>query len=78
MIETPRQIEFLAGKLRNGELSDDVNVYEYLLTLPSVYEPRNPYIFVSDESPLKVVNLVQGQERPFVDTLSFISIGTSC
>ncbi|KAF9181890.1 hypothetical protein BGZ51_005123 [Haplosporangium sp. Z 767] len=75
MMETPRQTEFLAGKLRKGELPDDVNVYEYLLTLPSVYERRNPYIFVSDESPLKVVNLAQEQERPFVDTLSFISNG---
>ncbi|KAF8938350.1 hypothetical protein BGZ58_001082 [Dissophora ornata] len=75
MTEGPQQTAFLAGRFQRGELPEDVNIYEYFLTLPTVYARRNPYIFVSDESPLKTVDLVQGETRPFVDTLSYISAG---
>ncbi|KAF9986008.1 hypothetical protein BGZ75_002306 [Mortierella antarctica] len=75
MSEAPKQIAFLAGRFSRGELPEDANIYEYLLSLPSVNKRRNPYIFVSDDSPLKVVDLVQGQAHPFVDSLSYISNG---
>ncbi|KAF9566452.1 hypothetical protein EC968_003725 [Mortierella alpina] len=75
MSEAPKQIAFLAGRFSRGDLPEDANIYEYLLSLPSVNKRRNPYIFVSDDSPLKVVDLVQGQARPFVDMLSYISNG---
>ncbi|KAG0309294.1 hypothetical protein BGZ98_003896 [Dissophora globulifera] len=77
MAEVPRQTDFLAVRLQDADLSDDVDVYEYLLTLPSVYARRNPYIFVSDESPLKAVDIVQGLTKPFVDRVSYISAGDS-
>ncbi|KAG0277722.1 hypothetical protein BGZ95_005473 [Linnemannia exigua] len=75
MTEAPLQYNFLSNRLRRGLISSDTDVYEYLLTLPGVHSRRNPYIFVSDDNPLKMVDLVQGQSRPFVDTLSFISNG---
>ncbi|KAF9398057.1 hypothetical protein BGX21_008225 [Mortierella sp. AD011] len=75
MREMPKQTAFLAGRLQRGEIGESVDVYEYLLTLPSVYARRNPYIFVSEDSPIKVVDLVQGQARPFVDNLSYIANG---
>ncbi|KAI8362188.1 UDP-glucose:glycoprotein glucosyltransferase-domain-containing protein [Mortierella sp. GBAus27b] len=75
MSETPRQIGFLAQRLQRSQMSEEADVYEYLLTLPSVHARRNPYVFVSENSPLEIVDLVQGQARPFVDTLSYISTG---
>lgn len=75
MMEAPQQYSFLSNSLRRGDLAGDANVYEYVLSLPSVHARRNPYIFVSDENPLKMVDLVQGQSRPLVDTLSYISSG---
>ncbi|KAF9965234.1 hypothetical protein BGZ70_005207 [Mortierella alpina] len=75
MSEAPKQIAFLAGRFSRGDLPEDANIYEYLLSLPSVNKRRNPYIFVSDDTPLKVVDLVQGQALPFVDRLSYISNG---
>ena len=75
MNEAPKQIAFLAGRFSRGDLPENANIYEYLLSLPSVNKRRNPYIFVSDDSPLKVVDLVQGQARPLVDSLSYISNG---
>ncbi|KAF9361740.1 hypothetical protein BGX26_012461 [Mortierella sp. AD094] len=75
MREVPQQTTFVAGRLQRGEVAEGVDVYEYLLTLPSVYTRRNPYIFVSEDSPIKVVDLVQGQARPFVDRLSYITNG---
>ncbi|KAG0354126.1 hypothetical protein BGZ54_001834 [Gamsiella multidivaricata] len=75
MTETPRQTAFLAARLTNEELTEDTNIYEYFLTLPTVHTRRNPYIFISEDSPIKIIDLVQGQTRPFVDTLSFISAG---
>lgn len=75
MMEAPQQYNFLANRLRSGDLTPDANIYDYVLSLPSVHARRNPYIFVSDENPLKMVDLVQGQSHPFVDTLSYISSG---
>ncbi|KAG0000949.1 hypothetical protein BGZ65_003923, partial [Modicella reniformis] len=75
MTEAPRQTAFLAGRLQRGELPEDVNVYEYFFTLPTVNSRRNPYIFTSEDSPIKIIDLVQGQSHPFVDNLSFISTG---
>ncbi|KAF9547413.1 hypothetical protein EC957_008422 [Mortierella hygrophila] len=75
MTEAPQQYIFLSNRLKRGDLAADANVYDYVLSLPSVHARRNPYIFVSDENPLKMVDLVQGQSRPFVDTLSYISSG---
>ncbi|KAG0378074.1 hypothetical protein BGX24_004801 [Mortierella sp. AD032] len=73
MTEAPLQYNFLSNRLRSGLIPSETDVYEYLLTLPNVHSRRNPYIFVSDDNPLKMIDLVQGQSRPFVDTLSFIS-----
>ncbi|KAF9135677.1 hypothetical protein BGW39_001076 [Mortierella sp. 14UC] len=73
MTEAPLQYNFLSNRLRLGLMFQDTDVYEYLLSLPSVHSRRNPYIFVSDDNPLKMVDLVQGQNHPFVDTLSFIA-----
>ncbi|KAG0356409.1 hypothetical protein BG005_004658 [Podila minutissima] len=75
MLEAPSQTTYLANKLMQGEISGETDLYDYFLTRPGVAESRNPYIFVSEEVPLKVVDLVQGQSRPFVDTLSYISTG---
>ncbi|KAG0312541.1 hypothetical protein BGZ97_011100, partial [Linnemannia gamsii] len=75
MMEAPQQYSFLSNRLRRGDLAGDADVYEYVLSLPTVHARRNPYIFVSDENPLKMVDLVQGQSRPFVDSLSYISSG---
>ncbi|KAG0339474.1 hypothetical protein BG000_002022 [Podila horticola] len=75
MQEAPSQTAYLASKLMQGEITGETDLYEYFLTRPGVAESRNPYIFVSEEVPLKVVDLVQGQSRPFVDTLSYISTG---
>lgn len=75
MMEAPQQYNFLANRLRSGDLTPDANIYDYVLSLPSVHARRNPYIFVSDENPLKMVDLVQGQSHPFVDSLSYISSG---
>ncbi|KAF9927498.1 hypothetical protein FBU30_003215 [Linnemannia zychae] len=72
MTEVPQQYAFLSNRLRRGLIAPDINVYEYLLSLPSVHSRRNPYIFISDENPLRIVDLVQGQSHPFVDTLSYI------
>ncbi|KAI1306453.1 hypothetical protein EDD11_004745 [Mortierella claussenii] len=77
MMETPQQTAFLATCVQRGELSDNDNVYDYLMTLPSAHSRRNPYIFDSDDSPIKIVDLVQGEERPFIDTLSYITNGDS-
>lgn len=76
MTEAPKLIAFLAARLQRGEIAESINVYEYLLTLPTVHARRNPYVFTSDSSPLKIIDLVQSQSRPFVDTLSYISTGT--
>ncbi|KAF9098169.1 hypothetical protein BGX29_007755 [Mortierella sp. GBA35] len=75
MQEAPQQYNFLVSRLRHAQLASDANVYDYLLSLPSVHARRNPYIFESDDNPLKMVDLVQSQSRPFVDTLSYISDG---
>ena len=71
----PQQIGFLADRFNAGLIDDSSNIYEYFQTLPNVFERRNPYIFVSDDAPLKIVDLVKGQSRPFVDTLSYVSKG---
>ncbi|KAF9429568.1 hypothetical protein BGZ94_010274 [Podila epigama] len=72
MQEASAQTAYLANKVIHGEISKETDLYEYFLTRPGVAESRNPYVFVSDETPLKIVDLVQGQPRPFVDTLSYI------
>lgn len=77
MQEAPSQTAYLANKLMQGEISVDTDLYEYFLTRPGVAENLNPYVFVSEEVPLKVVDLVQGQSRPFIDTISYISTGKS-
>jgi len=76
MSEAPLQYNFLSNRLRRGEIPADADVYEYLLTLPSVHARRNPYIFVSDDNPLRMIDLVQSQSHPFVDSLSYITSGT--
>ncbi|KAF9915274.1 hypothetical protein BX616_006541, partial [Lobosporangium transversale] len=73
MSQAPRQTGFLISRLMQGELNDSVDVYEYLLTLPGVHPRRNPYVFVSDDAPPKIIDLVQGQKSPFVDSLSYFT-----
>ncbi|KAG0342660.1 hypothetical protein BG004_005623 [Podila humilis] len=75
MLEAPAQTAYLGSKLLQKEISDQADLYEFFLTRPGVAESRNPYVFVSEDTPLKIVDLVQGKTRPFVDTLSFISSG---
>jgi len=73
--EVPQQMAFLTERYGAGVIGDDTNIFEYFQTLPYVFERRNPYIFVSDEAPLKIVDLVQRQSRPLIDTLSYVSKG---
>jgi len=41
-----------------GEVGDHTNIFEYFMTLPNVPSRRNPYVFVSDSQPLKVMSLI--------------------
>ncbi|KAF9438604.1 hypothetical protein BGZ76_006503 [Entomortierella beljakovae] len=75
MAEIPQQTAFLTGRIRRGEIADPVDIYDYLLSLPSVYARRNPYIFNAEDATVQIVDLVQGQSHPFVDSLSYISNG---
>ncbi|CAG8437569.1 1716_t:CDS:10 [Acaulospora morrowiae] len=51
---------FLQQKVYAGEIDDQVNVYEYFMTLPNLPSRRNPYVFVSEVQPLKTIDLVNG------------------
>ncbi|CAG8465507.1 9724_t:CDS:10 [Cetraspora pellucida] len=49
---------FLQQKVYVGEINDITDIYDYFMTMPGVPNRRNSYIFISDNQPLNVVNLV--------------------
>ncbi|KAI7864650.1 UDP-glucose:glycoprotein glucosyltransferase-domain-containing protein [Spinellus fusiger] len=51
------QTRMIASHVYYGKMTADVNVYEYLVTLPSVEASRNPYITVSKTKPLRFLPL---------------------
>ncbi|RUS34131.1 hypothetical protein BC938DRAFT_482327 [Jimgerdemannia flammicorona] len=54
-----------------GEITaDQTDIYEYLLSLPHVAQRRNPYVYVSDARPLKVLDLTAG--GPLVDIVGYV------
>ncbi|CAG8633054.1 10485_t:CDS:10, partial [Funneliformis mosseae] len=58
MVQTINEhTSFLQQKLYGGEIADHTNIFEYFMTLPNVPSRRNPYVFVTDLQPLKVINL---------------------
>ncbi|CAI2171010.1 14159_t:CDS:10 [Funneliformis geosporum] len=59
MVQTINEhTSFLQQKLYGGEIADHTNIFEYFTTLPNVPSRRNPFVFVTDVQPLKVINLV--------------------
>lgn len=49
---------FLQQKVYVGEINDVTDIYDYFMSMPGIPDRRNSYIFVSDDKPLNVVNLV--------------------
>ncbi|RIB10779.1 Glycosyltransferase Family 24 protein [Gigaspora rosea] len=49
---------FLQQKVYIGEINDVTDIYDYFMSMPGIPDRRNSYIFVSDDKPLNVVNLV--------------------
>ncbi|KAF9586745.1 hypothetical protein BGW38_002767 [Lunasporangiospora selenospora] len=81
MSEVASQTSLLANRLIQNELpsSETLNVYDYFMTLPGVFARRNPFIFVGDENPLKVVDLAFNDHDQviFVDRLSYFASASS-
>ncbi|CAG8531718.1 10008_t:CDS:10 [Diversispora eburnea] len=77
-----RGVLFINGKFFDldeayiGEINDETNIYEYLLTLPNIPNRRNPYIFTSELQPLQVINLADDNNVndgfSLVDNLKYV------
>ncbi|ORX93045.1 UDP-glucose:glyco protein glucosyltransferase [Basidiobolus meristosporus CBS 931.73] len=76
LIETYRiHVEYLQMAVYRREITDETNVYEHFLTLPSAYPRRNPILFVSDKQPLDMIgldSLTQHTDQLF-DTILYVS-----
>ncbi|TPX35409.1 hypothetical protein SeLEV6574_g08187 [Synchytrium endobioticum] len=68
-----QHINYMIGQLLNLELGDNDNVYDYMMNLPHVLPRRNQYIFTSDSSPLKMVDVLQADDLGVVDELKYLS-----
>ncbi|CAG8454088.1 447_t:CDS:10, partial [Racocetra fulgida] len=57
-----------------GEINDITDIYDYFMTMPGVPDRRNSYIFISDNQPLNVVNLVIDKDwnNVEIDKLNYI------
>ncbi|RHZ48667.1 hypothetical protein Glove_543g33 [Diversispora epigaea] len=75
MVQTVNELTvFLQQKVYLGEINDETDIYEYLLTLPNIPNRRNPYIFTSELQPLQVINLADDDDNGFslIDNLKYI------
>ncbi|KAK9765247.1 killer toxin resistant protein, variant 2 [Basidiobolus ranarum] len=76
LIETYRShIEYLQMTVYKREISDDTNIYDHFLTLPTAYPKRNPIIFVSEKQPLRMISFTSFKQhtQPLIDSTLYIS-----
>lgn len=59
MIETiQEQMRILQKGVYDSTLTDEMNIYEWFMDLPTTYSRRNAYVFVDEPTSLQIVNLV--------------------
>ncbi|KAJ3377938.1 hypothetical protein HDU92_007799, partial [Lobulomyces angularis] len=77
LIETSQQfLEFIQMKIYTGLIQRDIVFYNYFLNLPNVFPRRSNVIFITEENPLKIVDLTTASlnnriTKSTVDTLAF-------
>ncbi|KAG9290801.1 hypothetical protein G9A89_011764 [Geosiphon pyriformis] len=58
LVTINEQTQFLQQKVYLGQIKDDTDIYQYIMSLPYLPSRRNPYVFLSEAKPLKMLNLV--------------------
>ncbi|KAI9335332.1 UDP-glucose:glycoprotein glucosyltransferase-domain-containing protein [Obelidium mucronatum] len=70
----PKMLQFLQMKVYEGVVVDKQNIYDFFMTQPNVHQRRNPYIFPSEDHPLRFVDFLGKKvDSKMLKSLSYVS-----
>ncbi|KAJ3026274.1 UNVERIFIED_CONTAM: hypothetical protein HDU68_005940, partial [Siphonaria sp. JEL0065] len=70
----PKMLQFLQKSVYEGLVNDKQSVYDFFMSQSNVHQRRNPYIFPSEDHPLKFVDLLGNNvDNGVLDSLAYVS-----